>query len=434
MSSRISRRDFIALGAGLVVGAAIGYVGGYYTPRPAPTAPTGKAKEVRIGVVLPFSGPVVKEGQLAWSGIELAITHINRQGGVKSLGGARVVPITADSQGKPEVGVSEAERLITTQGIHALTGCYQSAVTLPVAPVAEKYHMPMMVADAISDAITEKGYKYVFRVHGKASWYGKSRVQTIKYLNEHFKTDYKKVGLVYIDDEYGHSTADGFKRWLKELTTGYEVVYEEAYPGNIADATPIVSKMKASNADIINQVGYVSDTTLTMKTMKTLNWYPNAAYMGLGAAGPAYHDFINILKEDAEYAFTDTEWQPDLLKSSKLAPNKWVNDEYKAKYGKDMVGTPADTYTSTWVLYYGIEKAGSLDPDAIRKALHSLVLEPPKPGLILPYKIDLTHDDNQNPYAVIPCAQIRNGEFRIVWPADFSTLEAVWPAPGWGKR
>jgi len=393
-------------------------------------------KEVKIGVVLPLTGPASKEGWIARRGIELAVEHINRKGGVKSLGGAKIVLIFADSQGKPEVGMAEAERLITVEKVHALTGCYQSAVTLPVAGVAEKYKMPFMVADAISDAITEQGYKYVFRVHGKASWYGRDAVRFIVDMNKKYGTNFKTIGLVYEDDEFGKSSAEGFKKYLKELAPEYEIVFEEPYPLTIADLTPLVTKLKAANPDIVVHVAYVSDAILFMKALKVSGWYPKA-YLGLGAAGQSHWDYIKSLGKDVEYVFTQTEWQPDLLLSKKLARFKWVNDEYKAKYGEDMVGIAADCYTSTWILYYAIEKAGSVDPDKIRDALASIVLELPSEEIpvILPYpKIDLTRPDGQNPYTAICVAQILEGKFRIVWPVEYATVEAVWPAPSWGER
>lgn len=458
MSEKIDRRTWLKIIGGTITGFVIGAVVGWFgkpikevvrtetitstitktvtaplstTPPPALTTPA--VKEVKVGVVLPLSGPVAKEGSLARHGIELAIDHINRFGGVKSLGGAKLKPIWADSRGKPEVGMAEAERLITIEKVHVLTGCYQSAVTLPVASVAEKHGIPFMVADAISDAITEQGYKWVFRVHGKASWYGKSLVNFIKDTNEKFGTDFKTIGLVYENSEFGKSSANGFKRYLSELAPNYKIVIDEDYPATAADLTPLVTKIKAADPELLVHTGYVSDCILFMKTLKTLEWYPKA-YMGLGAAGQAYPDYIKGLGKDSEFVFTETEWQPDLLNSPKLKEMKWVNDEYKSRYGEDMVGTPADCYTSTWVLYYGIEKAGSLEPEKIREALHSLVLEPPLRGLLLPYKIDLTRPDNQNPYALIPVAQIREGKFRIVWPFDYATIEPIWPVPTWKER
>ncbi len=408
------------------------------TPTPTPTAtptPTPAVKEVKVGVLLPLTGPASHEGWYARHAIELAIEHINKRGGVKSLGGAKLVPIFADTTGKPEVGMAECERLITLEKVDVLTGCYQSAVTFPVSGVAEKHKVPFMVADAISDKITEQGYKWVFRIHGKASWYGRDAVKFIMDMNKKYGTNFKNIGLVYEDDEFGKSSAEGFKSYLSKLAPDYKIVIEESYPVAAADLTPLATKVKAANPDILLHVAYVSDAMLFMKSMKTLRWYPKA-YVGLGAAGQSHPDFIKGLGVDSYFTFTQTEWQPDLLLSPKLKDFDWVNKEYKAKTGEDMTGIPADCYSSTWVLYYAIEKAGSLDKDKIREALASMVIDLPSKevNVILPYeKIDLTVD-GQNPHTAICTAQILNGKFKIVWPVGYATVDAVWPAPSWEKR
>ncbi len=419
---------------GIVVIVIIACLIGYFAYQ-ASIKPIEEVKEVKVGVLLPLTGPAAHEGWLARHAIELAIEHINERGGVKSLGGAKLVPIFADTTGSPETGMAEAERLITQEKVHVLTGCYQSAVTFPVASVAEKHKIPFMVADAISDKITEQGYKYVFRIHGKASWYGRDAVRAIIDLNDAHGTNFRTIGLVYEDDEFGKSSAEGFKKYLNELAPDYKIVFEESYPVAAADLTPLVTKLKAANPDIVLHVAYANDALLFVRTMKSLGWYPKV-YMGLGAAGQSHRDFIEGLGEDAEFVFTQTEWQPDLLNSPKLKRFAYVNEEFKAKAGQEMTGIPADCYSSTWVLYYGIEKAGSLDPDKIREALASIVIDLPSEevNVILPYeKIDLTKD-GQNPYTAICVAQIINGEFKIVWPSEYATIDAVWPAPSWEER
>jgi branched-chain amino acid transport system substrate-binding protein len=104
--------------------------------------------------------------------------------------------------------------LITLEKVHVITGRYHSAVTFPVAGKVETYGIPMMVADAISDKITEQGYNYIFRIHGKASWYGRDAVRALMDLNGVHGTNFTTIGLVHEDDEFGVSSAEGFKNYL----------------------------------------------------------------------------------------------------------------------------------------------------------------------------------------------------------------------------
>src|SRR2546430_3525450 len=128
-----------------------------------------QAKEVKLGYILPVTGPLAFEAQLSLNGLQLAVDEINNAGGVKALGGAKLTLLSGDSQNKVELGNSEAARLID-QGISVLIGPFSSLVAYSVRQVAEKNKTPFMLLAAVADNLTEGGLKYVFRVqpNGKA--------------------------------------------------------------------------------------------------------------------------------------------------------------------------------------------------------------------------------------------------------------------------
>ncbi len=138
---------------------------------PSDTSKEAVANEVKIGVVLPLTGSSAEMGKLAKNGIELAINTINAQGGIKSLNGAKIVPTYADSTGKPEVGVTEIERLIVKDKVHALLGPYNSNVAAPTAEVAEKYSAPYMLTNAVADGIQSKSE--LLRQRNRLNWFPK---------------------------------------------------------------------------------------------------------------------------------------------------------------------------------------------------------------------------------------------------------------------
>ncbi|MBU1698122.1 MAG: ABC transporter substrate-binding protein, partial [Proteobacteria bacterium] len=118
-------------------------------------------KVVRVGNIIPLSGPSASVGQQGKNARELALEEINTAGGIKSLGGAKLELFYADSESKPEKGVAEAERLINSQKVNVLTGCWNSAVTYPTSAVAERYGVPFIVPVSVSDKITDQGFKNV---------------------------------------------------------------------------------------------------------------------------------------------------------------------------------------------------------------------------------------------------------------------------------
>ena len=133
-----------------------------------------KAEEtVRIGAVYPLSGSLVKHGTDMRRGIELAGDIINNKynfdnpfaqwEGIPSLNGAKLEIVFADTEGQPEIGAAEAERLITTQKVKAILGAWQSGVTHTVSPVCERYNIPIITI-SVATGLTERGFDYIFRV------------------------------------------------------------------------------------------------------------------------------------------------------------------------------------------------------------------------------------------------------------------------------
>jgi branched-chain amino acid transport system substrate-binding protein len=115
----------------VIVVAAVATVMYVTSPAPTPTpmttqspTTTPQVKEILVGVVMPFSGPAAVDGKINFQGIELAVDEINAQGGVKSLGGAKIKLVIGDSAGDPSTAAREAERLIAAETVVAVIGAY----------------------------------------------------------------------------------------------------------------------------------------------------------------------------------------------------------------------------------------------------------------------------------------------------------------------
>ncbi len=124
---------------------------------------------IKVGNILPLSGPSASVGLQNKQAQDMAIQEINDAGGIKSLGGAKIQLLYADSESKPEKGVAEAERFINTETVNILTGAWNSAVSYPVSAVAERYGIPFLVPVSVADKITEQGFKFTFRIAAKDS-------------------------------------------------------------------------------------------------------------------------------------------------------------------------------------------------------------------------------------------------------------------------
>src|SRR5262249_28984103 len=127
------------------------------TPAPSPAA-----EDLKIALVVPLSGRWARQGQLKKMGAEMAIAEINAQGGIKSLGGAKIVLREADAGDSVEKAVSAAQRALTREKISAGIGSWLSSFTLGVTEVAERLEVPWFTL-SYADSITERGFKYTFQ-------------------------------------------------------------------------------------------------------------------------------------------------------------------------------------------------------------------------------------------------------------------------------
>lgn len=387
------------------------------------TAPAQAADDIKVGILLPLSGPIAPIGQNNRRGHALAIEEINAAGGIKSMGGARLVMIDGDTQGNPKVGIQETEKLIA-QGVSVILGAYQSNVTFPTTQIAEKSRVPYIDPVAIADSITKgRNFKYTFKIAPMASWYARDQLKFIKWVGEKTGKPVKRVVLMYEDTLFGQSTSTGQAAAAAEL--GIEVLEKIAYPAETPDMTPTISRVKQINPDAILLVSYIADAVLITKTMKELGVDIPIMGTSAGHIDPAY---IANLGPLAEYSFTVGEWSPDLKKAGAAK----IAERFQAKFGVPMNGHAAETYMATMVLADALERAGSADRQKLRDALAQTKLCGDRN--ILPYDCVRFDASGQSPEGQLVMLQVQKGQFVSVWPSEVAAANPVFPVPSWAKR
>jgi len=383
-------------------------------------------KVVKIGNIIPLSGPSASVGVQGKNVREMAVEEINNAGGIKSLGGAKLKMIYVDSKSDPTVGVTAAERLINTNKVHILTGCWNSAVTYPTTQVAERYGIPFIVPVSVRDTITERGFKYTFRVAAKDSWWTRDQILFLRDMEKEFNVKVKTLALVYENGDWGTGFAAGWKKLAKKY--GYQVVLDEPYPSTASDLAPVVMKMKKANADVIMLVSNAADAILLTNTM--VEFKVNAKAIIASGGGHADPKFLENCKKNADYIFDEVEWETDVGKPGA----KETNEKFKKKYGYNLTGESVDAYASMYVIADALERAGSLDPKKLRDAFAATKLDS-GPAMIISYDSIEFDKDGQNKNAGIVIVQIRelNGKMdRIsVWPkgARRAGYTPVFPMP-----
>lgn len=377
----------------------------------APSAGPGQPKTIKVGALYPLSGELAQIGDNVRNGLVLAVEDINAAGGIRSMGGAKIELVFGDTQGKPDVGVSEVDRLVQQEGVVAIIGCYQSAVTIPATQEAERLQVPFIVDIAVANKITERGFRWVFRVGPKADSYAADQVAFLKDLPSLGGPEIRKVALLHEDTDWGQSTAEAQKRFLKEA--GIEVLTEVTYPANAADLTTEVSKAAATNPDAILTVTYLNDAVLITQAREKLG-LKNILFMDT-AGGTIDPEYIQRLGSAADGMLTVVEFSKFAKGSAEL------NERYRARFGEDMTGNSVHSYQAGLVLADALERAGTTEKNALRDAIARTDMSGEK--VVLPSGRVQFGEDGQNKFARLYVVQIQKGELMPVWPPAVATAK-----------
>jgi branched-chain amino acid transport system substrate-binding protein len=393
--------------------------------------------EVVIGVVYPLSGPVAQVGIDAVAALETAVEIINnptdlnvplaRGSGLPNLGGAKIRIVVADHQGKPDVGQGETERMITQEGVHAMYGAYYSSVTAAASQVAERYGVPWVNGESTSPKLTTRGFKYFFRTTPHDGEFTQLMFDFMNEFKDKLGKELKTVAIFHEDTLWGTDSGAVQNKMAKDH--GYKVVQKIAYKAKTTSLTPSVQILKAADADVFLPSSYTSDAMLFMRTAKELDYNPKL----LIAQNAGYTDptFLGTLGSDAEGVITRSPFNTDLAKTIPLINE--VNEAFKKHSGgRPLSDVPVRAFTGFMVLADAINRAGSTDPEAIRKALTETNM--PKDQLIVPWRGIKFGPDGQNQLVRGILMQVQNGKYCTVYPFELASCELVYPMPTWKEK
>jgi len=396
------------------------------------------AADVKIGTIYPMSGAIAQAGLDDKHAIELALDimntgkykHLNlplsKSAGLPNLGGAKVTVVFSDHQGKPDLGLSEAERLITQEKVAALLGCYNSSVTETASMVAERMKVPFFNPESSSPRLTRRGFKWFFRSSPHDETFSEGMFQAVQDLEKKRGSKFKTIAVMYEDTLYGKDSS----RIEKELAAkaGYQVVADIVYRARATSLTSEVQKLKAANPDILFPTSYASDAILLNKTSKDLDY--NVQVIMAQNAGHTDPSFIEGVGKDADGVCSRTEFSLDLVKHKPMLAE--INDLFKKRSGRDFSGTSARCFVGFFVLCDAINRAGSTAPEAIREALTKTNI--PADQLITPWRGVKFDETGQNILVDAIVIQYQGAKPYTVWPFNLATKEMIFPIPKWSER
>ena len=376
--------------------------------------------EVKVGLIVPLSGLYARPGSVMRMGAEVGIDDVNAAGGIKALGGAKLKLVLIDCGDTVEKAKNAAQRMVAQEtDLVAATGAYLSSFTLAVTEVTERAQLPVLTL-SYSDLLTDRGFKYIFQTAATASSQSEQGLPELMKLAESASGKKPKTVAIVMDNTATSvATAKALKEKLfKQL--GLELVVDEVWTPPLADATPLIQKVRAARPDLLFAMpNAVSDAKLLVEKM-------NEFGLGQGRI-PTISFSITIAEPDVLQSVS-----PQVLQGVMTVVANWgfkghetLIAEVKKRYNEPWATQNViSTYGDIWLMAAALEKAGKADKEAVAQALRTMDGGPAKyfPGGQL--KFD---EKGRRVGAGVTIVQWQNGTPVTVFPKEIAVAEPFWP-------
>jgi len=383
----------------------------------------------KIGVITSLSGDLATGGNVTKRGYDHWAMKVNKRGGIE-IGGKRytVKLFYADAQSEPSQGASAAERLATMEKVDFVFGPYSSGVTLATAPVLEKHKIPMITGSAESPIIWRQKFFYTFGTIPPVSYTGSDPIKTIA----GFKPLPKTIVILGSNDAFSKATAETFKAVAQEQ--GLKIMKYNIVPAG-QDLIPYMSAVKVLRPDLIAFGGHDVELINLVKSLRQIDYTPNALVMHYGVTEPA---FVEALGKDAEQVYGATVW----TEATKTRGTLWPDAKSYADAAMRLFEVPTDytqaACTATGVAFEAaVQKTQATPPfseaerEALVKALEEVDIQTFYGRVNYAAEGEFYHSNvGLDPLTV----QVQNGKIVTVGPKKYQEAPAQYPMTPWRER
>lgn len=333
----------------------------------APRVALAQANELRIGALFPFSGSLAQLGDESFRGLELAVEERNAAGGVA---GRTVRLVRGDAVDQAQA-VAEARRLMTTERVAAIFGTYASPPAFAATQVAEVQGVAYFELGALSDSITERGLRGVFRTCPRAADYGVVSVDAVlDVLAPAWGADGSVLRLALLHEDGLDGTGIAAAQEAELRRRNVLQVERIGYAARSAEFAPLVQRLRSAGCDVVLHAGRQNDILLFFRALEESGWRPRMV-VGAGggysltdtarAIGPAFEGVMNV--DVPQFAVNDV-----------VAPGAAAFAEtYKRRFGADpRCGHSLSNFVGAQACLEAMHRAGGTDRDRLRAALQAI--------------------------------------------------------------
>jgi len=373
------------------------------------------AAEIVVGAPNSLTGGFGENGQRGVWGFLIAIDQINRSGGIKSLGGAMLKPVVADTTTEnPTQAASVTRRMLDQDGAVALYGATASAMTLAAQVEAEKARVPL-ITSSYADPLTKRGMQYTFKLtaFGSAIW-NFAMDSVVDMLKQNGRPA-KSCGIFMGPDAVSVAVSKALP--VEAQRIGLPVVSHVDFQGNLSDPSVVVSPIMQKKPDVVFLSAFLDDAVLILRTLRGLDVKTPV----VAAGGVSSDSAGKALGKAADGMFMPWSWNWDLPVPGEgplVAAYKQAHKDAPYPPNNEQLGLG---YAAGIILAQALDKAASKDGTKIRDALSAGNFT----GLPLPGKQVAFDATGLNTHARLILTEWHAGNAHTVWPKDMQAMPPV---------
>jgi branched-chain amino acid transport system substrate-binding protein len=383
----------------------------------APAIVRAQGGALKVGVLLPRSGLQAGIGQDCQRGVDIAPAIL------KSMGLPDLAIMNGDTESNVDTARARAEKLVG-DGAQLLVGAFDSGHTTAIAQVAEQKGIPLVINIAASPAITEQGYKFVFRNFPTAPMILGDAFANQKEVFALAGAAPKTVVFMHVNDTYGTAMAKGIGAVMPKFDMPYAVAEEIAYDPAARDLSVEVAKAKATSADALLVVSRLNDAMLLTRELVKQRWTPQAIL----SMGPGWYDdqYVKTLGKLSDGPISFVPWHDPHKKLTAVLEAALA----KADPGVNLNTNHVFTFEALLVAADAYKRAGSTDPRALADAIRTTNITDNVslgPGIQFNAK-------GQNDKVKNGAVQNRGSKLVLLAPKDAANAKPEWPLPPYLSR
>ena len=326
---------------------------------------------ITLGSSISLTGKYATNGLHTQRGYDYAVKVINEAGGVKVGGKSYKLAVKYyDDESTPARGAQLAERLIQQDGVEYMLGPYSSGMTKAIAPVSEKFGVPMVEAEGASRSLFTQGYKYLFAVLSTSEQYLATAIDFAAEKSSDPKS--VKIALAFEGDPFSMDVRAGVMDKINEY--GMKVIIDDQLPADLSDMSTTLTKVKAMKPDALIISGHSKGAATAARQIDEMKVNVPMIALTHCEAAKVQEKF----PKTSNGFLCPTQWVETLSKSDPMfgSAADW-NAGFKADY-PSYTSVPyqsAQASAAVYVFKEAFEAANSFDKDKLRDAISAVEME-----------------------------------------------------------